>query len=89
MLSEKQTEINESKLRYKRAITLFTGAALILILFVMILRINNNLQRERSARLELERNQFEEDLNVKKESCLAKRTLSFSATNTCRILERV
>ena len=66
LLSEKQTEINESQLRYNRAITLFGAAALILILLVVILRINNNLQRERSTRLELERNQFEEELNVKK-----------------------
>ena len=72
LLSEKQTEINENKLRYNRAITLFTGAALILILFVMILQMNNNLQRERSARLELERNQFEEDLNVKKRELFSK-----------------
>ena len=46
LLSEKQTEINESQLRYNRAIILFAGAALILILLVVILRINNNLQRE-------------------------------------------
>ena len=72
LLSEKQTEINESKLRYNRAITLFAGAALILILLVMILRINNNLQRERSTRLELERNQFEEELNVKKRELFSK-----------------
>ena len=72
LLSEKQTEINESKLRYNRAITLFAGAALILILLVLILRINNNLQRERSTRLELERNQFEEELNVKKRELFSK-----------------
>ena len=72
LLSEKQTEINESKLRYNRAITLFAGAALILILLVVILRINNNLQRERSTRLELERNQFEEELNVKKRELFSK-----------------
>jgi DNA-binding CsgD family transcriptional regulator len=71
-LSEKQTEINESKLRYNRAITLFAGAALILILLVVILRINNNLQRERSTRLELERNQFKEELNVKKRELFSK-----------------
>ena len=72
MLSEKQTEINESKLRYNRAITLFAGAALILILLVVILRINNNLQRERSTRLELERNQFKKELNVKKRELFSK-----------------
>jgi DNA-binding CsgD family transcriptional regulator len=71
-LSEKQTEINESKLRYNRAITLFAGAALILILLVVILRINNNLQRERSTRLELERNQFKKELNVKKRELFSK-----------------
>ena len=72
LLSEKQTEINESQLRYNRAIILFAGAALILILLVVILRINNNLQRERSTRLELERNQFEEELNVKKRELFSK-----------------
>jgi DNA-binding CsgD family transcriptional regulator len=72
LLSEKQTEINESKLRYNRAITLFAGAALILILLVVILRINNNLQRERSTRLELERNQFKKELNVKKRELFSK-----------------
>ena len=72
LLSEKQTEINESQLRYNRAITLFVGASLILILLVVILRINNNLQRERSTRLELERNQFEEELNVKKRELFSK-----------------
>jgi DNA-binding CsgD family transcriptional regulator len=51
---------------------LFAGAALILILLVVILRINNNLQRERSTRLELERNQFEEELNVKKRELFSK-----------------
>ena len=72
LLSEKQAEINESQLRYNRAIILFAGAALILILLVVILRINNNLQRERSTRLELERNQFEEELNVKKRELFSK-----------------
>ena len=72
LLSEKQAEIIESQLRYNRAIILFAGAALILILLVVILRINNNLQRERSTRLELERNQFEEELNVKKRELFSK-----------------
>lgn len=72
LLSEKQTEINESQLRYNRAIILFAGAALFLILLLVILRINNNLQRERSTRLELERNQFEEELNVKKRELFSK-----------------
>jgi tetratricopeptide (TPR) repeat protein len=72
LLSEKQAEINEGQLRYNRAIILFVGAALILILLVVILRINNILQRERSTRLELERNQFEEELNVKKRELFSK-----------------
>lgn len=72
LLSEKQTEINESQLRYNRAIILFAGAALFLILLLVTLRINNNLQRERSTRLELERNQFEEELNVKKRELFSK-----------------
>ena len=72
LLSEKQAEINESQLRYNKAITLFGGAALILILLVVILRINNILQRERSTRLELERNQFEEELNSKKRELFSK-----------------
>ena len=72
LLSEKQAEINESEIRYNRAQLLFSGFALILILLVVILRINNNLQRERSTRLELERNRFEEELNAKKRELFSK-----------------
>ena len=72
LLSEKQAEINESEIRYNRAQLLFSGFALILILLVIILRINNNLQRERSTRLELERNRFEEELNAKKRELFSK-----------------
>ena len=72
LLSEKQAEINESEIRYNRAQLLFSGFALILILLVFILRINNNLQRERGTRLELERNRFEEELNAKKRELFSK-----------------
>ncbi len=72
LLSEKQAEINESEIRYNRAQLLFSGFALILILLVVILRINNHLQRERSTRLELERNRMEEELNAKKRELFSK-----------------
>ena len=71
-MSEKQAEINESEIRYNRAQLLFSGFALILILLVVILRINNHLQRERSTRLELERNRMEEELNAKKRELFSK-----------------
>ena len=53
LLSEKQIEINESQQKFKKALILFIPAVLILILIVATLRINYNLQSERSKRLEL------------------------------------
>ena len=60
-----------SEIRYNRAQLLFSGFALILILLVIILRINNNLQRERSTRLELREIDLRR-LNAKKRELFSK-----------------
>ena len=75
LLSEKQIEINESQQKFNRALILFISATLVLILFVAVLRANNNLQKERSKRLELEKNNLKEELS-KEENCSARLILS-------------
>ncbi|MDA9760753.1 LuxR C-terminal-related transcriptional regulator [Flavobacteriaceae bacterium] len=72
LLSEKQIEINESQQKFKRALILFIPAVLILILIVATLRINNNLQNERSKRLELEKKNLKEELNKKRRELFSK-----------------
>ena len=72
LLSEKQIEINESQQKLKGALILFISAVLILILLTAALRINNNLQKERSKRLELEKNYLKEELNKKKRELFSK-----------------
>ncbi len=72
LLSEKQIEINESQQKFKRALVLFIPAVLILILIVATLRINNNLQSERSKRLELEKKNLKEELNKKRRELFSK-----------------
>ena len=72
LLSEKQIEINESQQKLKGALILFISAVLILILLIAALRINNNLQKERSKRLELEKNYLKEELNKKKRELFSK-----------------
>ena len=66
LLSEKQIEINESQQKFKKALILFIPAVLILILIVATLRINYNLQSERSKRLELEKKNLKDELNKKR-----------------------
>jgi pentatricopeptide repeat protein len=72
LLSEKQIEINESQQKFNRALILFISATLILILFVAVLRINNNLQKEKSKRLELEKNNLKEELSKKRRELFSK-----------------
>ncbi|MGB2012768.1 MAG: helix-turn-helix transcriptional regulator, partial [Flavobacteriaceae bacterium] len=57
---------------FKRALVLFIPAVLILILIVATLRINNNLQSERSKRLELEKKNLKEELNKKRRELFSK-----------------
>ena len=72
LLSEKQIEINESQQKFNRALILFISATLVLILFVAVLRTNNNLQKERSKRLELEKNNLKEELSKKRRELFSK-----------------
>ena len=72
LLSEKQIEINESQQKFNRALILFISATLVLILFVAVLRANNNLQKERSKRLELEKNNLKEELSKKRRELFSK-----------------
>ena len=72
LLSEKQIEINESQQKFKSALILFIPAVLILILIVATLRINNNLQNERSKRLELEKKNLKEELSKKRRELFSK-----------------
>ena len=72
LLSEKQIEINESQQKFKSALILFIPAVLILILIVATLRINNNLQNERSKRLELEKKNLKQELSKKRRELFSK-----------------
>jgi DNA-binding CsgD family transcriptional regulator len=72
LLSEKQIEINESQQKFNRALILFISATLVLILLVAVLRANNNLQKERSKRLELEKNNLKEELSKKRRELFSK-----------------
>lgn len=72
LLSEKQIEINESQQKFKKALILFIPAVLILILIVATLRINYNLQSERSKRLELEKKNLKDELNKKRRELFSK-----------------
>ena len=72
LLSEKQRELNQNQIRYNRTIYLFATSIIVLILIVIILRINFNLQKEKGTRLELEKNQIQTELSLKKRELFSK-----------------
>ena len=72
LLSEKQQEVNENKLRLNRTIFIFSTVLIILFFILVIYRINAKLQKERSTILELEKSQIEEELSVKKRELFSK-----------------
>ncbi len=56
LLSEKQSELNESKIRYNTYLYILIIGSVILVFSLVTIRVNYNYQKERNIRLEIEQN---------------------------------
>ena len=72
LVSEKQDDLNKSKLRTNRIILVSILSSSILILILLAFKYNNDLQREKNARLNLEKDKIKEELRLKRRELFSK-----------------
>ena len=65
LLSQKQSELNENKLKYNTYLYILIIGSVILFFSLVTIRINYNYQKERNIRLELEQINTKNELNKK------------------------
>ena len=71
-LSNSVREINESKIRYNTYLYLLIVCTVILFFSLLTIRINYNYQKERSSRLELEKEYIKNELDKKNRELISK-----------------
>ena len=72
LVREKQDDLNKSKLRTNRIILVSILSSSILILILLAFKYNNDLQREKNARLNLEKDKIKEELRLKRRELFSK-----------------
>ena len=72
LVSEKQDDLNKSKLRTNRIILVSFLSTSILLLILLAYKFNNDLQREKNRRLNLEKDKIEEELRLKRRELFSK-----------------
>mgnify|MGYP001311199279 FL=1 len=72
LVSEKQDDLNKSRLRTNRIILVSILSSSILILVLISFKFNFDLQKEKNARLNLEKNKIKEELKLKKRELFSK-----------------
>ena len=72
LVSEKQDDLNKSRLRTNRIILVFILSSSILILVLISFKFNFDLQKEKNARLNLEKDKIKEELKLKKRELFSK-----------------
>jgi len=72
LVSEKQDDLNKSRLRTNRIILVSILSSSILILILISFKFNFDLQKEKNARLNLEKDKIKEELKLKKRELFSK-----------------
>ena len=72
LVSDKQDDLNKSKLRTNRIILVSFLSTSILLLILLAYKFNNDLQREKNRRLNLEKDKIEEELRLKRRELFSK-----------------
>ena len=72
LLSKSARELNESKIRYNTYLYILIIGSVILFFSLVTIRINYNYQKEKGARLELEKDKVTEELNQKNRELVSK-----------------
>lgn len=72
LVSEKQDDLNKSRLRINRIILVSILSSSILILILVSFKFNFDLQKEKNARLNLEKDKIKEELKLKKRELFSK-----------------
>ncbi len=72
LVSEKQDDLNKSRLRTNRIILVSILSSSILILVLISFKFNFDLQKEKNARLNLEKDKIKEELKLKKRELFSK-----------------
>ena len=72
LVSEKQNDLRLSKLRTNRIILVSFLSSSILLLILLSLKFNNDLQKEKNRRLNLEKDKINEELKLKRRELFSK-----------------
>ena len=72
LVSEKQNDLRLSKLRTNRIILVFFLSSSILIIILLSLKFNNDLQKEKNRRLNLEKDKINDELKLKRRELFSK-----------------
>jgi len=72
LVSEKQDDLNKSRLRTNRIILVSLLSTSILLLILLSFKFNNDLQREKNQRLNLEKDKIKEELRLKRRELFSK-----------------
>ena len=72
LVSEKQDDLNKSRLRTNRIILVSILSSSILILILLSFKFNFDLQKEKNARLNLEKDKIKDELRLKKRELFSK-----------------
>ena len=72
LVSEKQNDLRLSKLRTNRIILVSFLSSSVLLLILLSLKFNNDLQKEKNRRLNLEKDKINEELKLKKRELFSK-----------------
>ena len=72
LLSEKQSELNESKIKYNTYLYILIIGSVILVFSLVTIRVNYNYQKERNIRLEIEQTVTQSKLEKKQLELVSK-----------------
>ena len=72
LVSEKQDDLNKSRLRTNRIILVSLLSTSILLLILLSFKFNNDLQREKNQRLNLEKDKIKDELRLKRRELFSK-----------------
>ena len=72
LVSEKQDDLNKSRLRTNRIILVSILSSSILILILLSFKFNFDLQKEKNARLNLEKDKIQDELRLKRRELFSK-----------------
>jgi len=87
LLSDKQSELNQNKIRYNRYLLMLIIGLIILFFSLLYIRVNYNYQKERNIRLEVEKDVSKTKLEKKQLELVSKTNFIAQRNNYLNILK--